>query len=86
MKRLILASAILLALLPMVACADAERAHAMAWGGKQHVQLFSGGQKVGDWISSGQVFNEKASDGYYFMDQATGRLVRVSGTVVIERM
>ena len=35
------------------------------------------------WISSGKVATEEGSDGYYFMDSATGKLVRISGNVII---
>jgi hypothetical protein len=82
MKHLAIVSALLLTL---VACTDAERAHLSAYGGHQTVTLYSGGKAVRQWVATGQVSNEAHSDGYYFMDETTGKLVRISGVVVIER-
>jgi hypothetical protein len=35
--------------------------------------------------SSGKVISENGSDGYYFNDATTGKLIEVSGTVIIEQ-
>jgi hypothetical protein len=35
--------------------------------------------------STGKVISEENSDGYYFTDKATGKLVEVSGSVIIEQ-
>ena len=37
------------------------------------------------WESTGNVSNEAQSDGWYFKDEATGKLVEVTGTLVIEQ-
>ena len=54
-----------------------------AWGRNQHITLYStAGNVIGEWDSDGQIQNEDGSDGFHFMDKATKRQVRVSGTTV----
>ena len=38
------------------------------------------------WISTGKVRSEQNSDGYYFMDKATGLLVEVTGSIIITQI
>lgn len=64
-------------------CTDATRARVTGYGGEHRVEMFSGGQMVRSWISSGKVKSENGSDGYYFNDKATGKLIEVAGDVVI---
>lgn len=64
-------------------CTDAERSSIAAYGAEHSVELWSGGQKVREWTSTGKVFSEENSDGYYFMDKKTGKQVLVTGDLVI---
>lgn len=80
-RRLIAISALLL----LTACSDAIYAKGESYGEPHVIQLWSGGQKVAEWTSTGKVENEPKSDGFFFKDAATGKLVRVSGEVVIFR-
>ena len=48
--------------------------------------LYSGGFAVKTWNAKGQVQCDFHPDSYYFVDIATGKLVRVAGTVVIEQL
>lgn len=64
-------------------CTDADRSRMGAIGSKHHVELWSGGQKVKEWTSTGKVLSEDSSDGYYFRDAKTQQLVRVTGDLVI---
>lgn len=73
----------LLLLLSLAACSDAERSAVSAFGKKHRVKMFSGGVVVGEWTSSGKIENESGSDGYYFKDDATGKMTTVSGDVTI---
>ena len=74
-------------LLPILfGCTDAQRAKIGGYGNPHHVELYSGGQKVREWVSSGKVDSETDSDGYYFNDMKTGRLIEVSGDVVITKL
>ena len=47
------------------------------------INLNADGSVTHSWISSGKVKTEESSDGYYFMDRATEKLVRVTGNVII---
>lgn len=60
------------------------RAQLGAWNNSGHVTLYSGGKLVREWDSVGKVREEEQSDGWYFQDSKTRKLVRVSGTVVVE--
>lgn len=64
------------------ACTSGEQAAMGAWGRPHHIRQFSGGVLIGEWDSVGKI-NETQSDGYYFQDLKTGKLVSVSGTVQI---
>lgn len=64
-------------------CTDAAMSQIYAVGSKHLVELYSGGVKVREWVSTGKVLTEDGSDGYYFRDSKTDQLVRVSGDLVI---
>ena len=66
-------------------CFDAQRAQYSAIGSKFRVTLYSGGEAIRSWESTGKVLTETDSDGWYFTDAKTGKLVRLSGDVVIEQ-
>jgi hypothetical protein len=80
MKKLIFISILFIA-----ACKDSETAQWNAMG-KSHIITLYGcdGKAIRTWESTGSVSNEEHSDGYYFEDAATNKLVEVGGTVVIE--
>ena len=42
------------------------------------------GKIIKQWESTGSVSNSEKSDGWYFEDAATGKLVEVTGTLSIE--
>ena len=65
-------------------CTSGERAKIGALNQNHSITLYSGGKVVKTWKSAGMVQNEKDSDGYFFQDAVSGRLVTVSGDVVIE--
>lgn len=86
MKTKLLISTISIALmLVYTGCTNAERAKLGSLGGKHKITLYSGGVAVRTWYSTGYIQNEQHSDGYYFKDDATGKLVSISGQVVIEQ-
>lgn len=68
------------------ACSDAERAKLISLGSKHRVVCYSGGSTIYDGVASGKVLSEQSSDGYYFEDQQTGKLMEVSGDCVITRL
>lgn len=85
MKAKTFVALVAIAALFMSGCTDAERGRLTAFGSEFRVTLYSGGQAVRTWDSSGKVLTEKDSDGYYFVDKKTGNLIRVSGDVVVEQ-
>lgn len=74
--------ALLLTLL-LVGCTDAEWSSLGSLGDESTIELYSGGTKVREWISTGKVIAENDGDGHSFKDKRTGAFVRVNGDVVI---
>lgn len=68
----------------LAGCTDGEMSQVTSYGSQHKITVFSGGQAVKSFTSTGKVHTEHASDGWYFRDKATGKLVRVAGTVVVE--
>lgn len=87
MKKLLfgLTTVMLITIIALSACKDAKRAQFNALG-KPHIITLLGctGDTLRRWESTGGVSNEEGSDGWYFEDVATGKLVEVTGTLVIE--
>lgn len=48
-----------------------------------HITCYSGGKIIYDGNSEGKPFSEKGSDGYFFRDSSTRKLMEVSGQCVI---
>jgi hypothetical protein len=67
----------------LIACSDTEIAQLTAIGEPGHITCYSGGQVIFEGDSTGKIATEEQSDGWKFMDAATGRLVRVSGDCLI---
>ncbi len=80
MKQLLLSLAVFASL---VGCTDATRSRIFNYGTRNRVELFSGGQKIREWHTTGKIASEEHSDGYYFRAEETGGLVTVSGNVVV---
>ena len=70
-------------ILTLLACTDAQLARGKALGEAGHITCYSGGQVIYDGDSTGKILTEEQSDGWFFMDAKTGRLVRVSGDCLI---
>jgi hypothetical protein len=67
-------------------CTDAEQSKMGGLGDKFSVELVNcDGTITHKWISSGKVLSEAKSDGYYFMEDKTGKLVEVTGTLIITK-
>ena len=81
MKKLV--SCAVLASAILISCTDAERSKMGGYGEKYKVKVL-GPDTVVVYESTGKVLSESRSDGYYFTNAATGKLIEVSGTVIIE--
>ena len=83
MKKLLVIVALLVG---TIGCTDAQKAKIGGLGNTFHVEMYSGGKLVREWTSTGKVQSEGDSDGYFFMDSKTNKLVEVSGDVVVTRI
>ena len=68
----------------MVSCTDASMSKIGGYGDTFTIKVL-GPDTVITYHSTGKVISEEKSDGYYFTDKATGKLIEVSGTVIIEQ-
>lgn len=84
MKKILIIFAFF-ALLSLNGCKDSTVSQFSALG-KEHIITLYGcdGKIIKQWISTGSVSNEANSDGWYFEDKATGKLIEVTGTLTIE--
>jgi hypothetical protein len=65
-------------------CTNADVAQLSALGSPADITCYSGGKVIYQGQSTGKVSTENQSDGWYFEDASTHRLVRVSGQCVIK--
>jgi hypothetical protein len=75
---------IVLMMLAMSACTDAKMKQFTTIGSKAHVKCYSCGVVILDTYSTGKVGTEEQSDGWYFEDQNTGKLIRTNADCVVE--
>jgi hypothetical protein len=73
---------ILMITLGLSSCTDATMGKIGGYGNSFTVQVL-GPDTIITYVSSGKVISEEHSDGYYFTDSKTGKLIEVSGTVII---
>ena len=81
MKKVFL---LVILMITLISCDDSTRAQYGAVGEDSKIELVNAdGSVTHSWISSGKVRTEETSDGYYFMDRTTEKLIRVSGNLII---
>ena len=84
MKKLILVLSIM-AVVALSSCKDATTAQFKALGSHHIITLYgANGTPIKQWESTGSVSNEANSDGWYFEDVATDKLIEITGTIIIE--
>lgn len=84
MKKVILLLAVVL--ISATSCTDATRAKIGGYGDEFTVEMINcDGSVARTWVSSGKVQSEAESDGYYFNDKASGKLIEVTGRIVITK-
>jgi hypothetical protein len=70
----------------LTSCTDAGMAKIGGYGDEFTVELIGcDGSVVRKWTSSGKVLSEKSTDGYYFNDKESGKLIEVTGTLIITK-
>jgi hypothetical protein len=67
----------------MVSCTDAEQSKLGGYGDTFTIKVL-GPDTIITYHSTGKVISEKESDGYYFTNRENGKLVEVSGNIIIE--
>ena len=82
MKKLFIITS--LALMIGSGCTDATMSKMGGYGDTFTIKVL-GPDTVITYHSTGKVVSEEHSDGYYFTDKTTGKLIEVSGTVIIEQ-
>jgi len=73
-----------LTIIAVSSCTDASRSKIGGYGNTYKVTVI-GGDTTMVFHSTGKVLSEDKSDGYYFTNESNGKLVEVSGNVVIEQ-
>ena len=68
-------------------CTDAKKAKVAGFGSEFQIEMINcDGSVAKTWISSGKVSSEQDSDGYYFMEKETGKLIEVTGRLIITKL
>ena len=71
----------------IASCTDATRAKFGGYGDEFKIEMVNcDGTIARTWISSGKVQSEKNSDGYYFKEKETGKLIEVTGRLIITKL
>lgn len=83
MRKIIL---IIFATAIITSCTDATISQFGALNDEHKIEMYSGGVKVKEWISTGKVNSVDGSDGYFFRDKECQCNVEVSGDVVVTRI
>ena len=84
MKNLLFISSLMLL---FYACTDAKKAKIGGFGSKFQIEMLNcDGSVARTWISSGKVSSEQNSDGYYFMEEGTDKLIEVTGRLIITKI
>lgn len=82
MKKIFLCI-ILMSLLFTISCSDAKISNFTAIGNEANVRCYSGGVIVYEGTSSGKVETEEGSDGWYFKDKKSRKLIRTNADCVV---
>ena len=73
----------LLIVLLMASCTDGQRGKLMSYGSSRTIECYSGTKLIYKGKSSGKISSEQNSDGYFFTESGTGKLMEVSGNCIL---
>ena len=68
----------------LAACTDAKIKQFTTLGDPGEITCYSGGEVIYEGKSTGKINSEQHSDGWFFEDASTHKLIRVSGDCVIK--
>lgn len=74
---------ILLLVLMVASCTDGQRGKLMSYGSSRSIECYSGSKMIYKGKSTGKIQSEQNSDGYYFTEEGTNKLMEVSGNCII---
>jgi len=83
MKKIIILGIIFLGL---SSCTNAEQSKLTGYGKDYKIEMYSGGKLVKTYYSSGKVLSEKNSDGYFFEQKMTNKIIEITGDIVITEL
>jgi len=70
----------------MQGCSDASIKRLTTYGHPFKITLYSGGNEVRVFESTGRVLTDSQNDIYSFEEKRTGKLIKISGDVVMEEI
>lgn len=71
-------------LMLLIGCTDAQISHWKSYNKTGKITCYSGDKIIYIGHSTGKILTTSQSDGWEFMDFKTKKLVRISGTCVVE--
>jgi len=71
-------------LMALASCTDATMSQITTYGSTARILCYSGGQVILDTTSTGKIASEEHSDGWYFKDSKTGKLIRTNADCIVE--
>ena len=74
----------ILVILLTVGCTESGIKNITTWGSSGQIKFYSGGKLINEWTSTGKICSEAETDGWRFVDKKTGKLIRITGDVIIE--
>ena len=84
--KLIKAILFLSIVMGITSCTDADLAKWGGFGDEFKIEMLNcDGTVARTWVSTGKVESETTSDGYYFNDKSTGKLIEITGNIVITK-
>ena len=70
----------------MASCTDATWSKVGGLGDEFTIEVLNcDGTVARTYTSTGKVLSEETSDGYYFKDKATGKLIEITGRLIITK-
>lgn len=69
----------------IVGCTDGKLGKLTSYGSSRSIECYSGGVLIYKGKSTGKINSEQNSDGYFFVEKGSGKLLEVSGNCIIGR-
>lgn len=66
-----------------ISCTNAQVKQVTTIGNYGHIKCFSGGQLIYEGDSTGKIATEENSDGWFFEEKGSNKLIRISGDCII---